>query len=611
MKRFYTVKEASEILGFSTVYKYLKEGKLKGKRIGRGRFKIPYEELEPYLPINDKVEHIVGERVQGEKITKTLNSLADGVKGIAPGVRDFIFFRFFIGIEILGAGFINLFWVNGGLLSGPRNILPSVILIGIGTFSIITSLYWQKLKKANIAVHAVLIAGLLLVSGLSVASGKYYLGVFLGSFAFLFLTHIIRGFENCCENATFKKEFIFFSVIATTIMGILTLISPEILTVNLLSNFAEINSTSFAVFWFGLIVFPFGYLLFPGKEDSRLANWIFGLNAITSFFVASGAANRGMWDLSFGAFIYGIFLSFLLWWSSRGAPIVEKEFHLVGAAFFWIALAVILGLLAIQSLQEKLKAATLERMQASLSVITTNFENIFSESEGIVDSETKRQDIAAIILSGDAEAATFASSVIYEKSGKLRTVFFMDADGEALGTYPRNELVESANFSSREYFRVARATLRPYVTSLFETILNIPSIVQAIPVFSGNSFVGAVILTPDLAEISKNFQNPASGGLLYAFDEKGKYVLHPDETKIGSDVPKEVLKGKELGIVKNGNLRVFEYDPKSRITLYLERDSLSLFEKTLTIHNLIFLVIVVNAGLSLAAAFVLARKWKP
>jgi excisionase family DNA binding protein len=51
-KKFFSVKEASKIIGVSTntVYKYLDDGSLKGKRMGgRGRFKIPFSELAPYF----------------------------------------------------------------------------------------------------------------------------------------------------------------------------------------------------------------------------------------------------------------------------------------------------------------------------------------------------------------------------------------------------------------------------------------------------------------------------------------------------------------------------------------------------------------------------------
>jgi excisionase family DNA binding protein len=52
MKKFYTVKEAAKILGVSTntLYKYLDQGSLKGKRHGvGGRFRIPASEMSPYL----------------------------------------------------------------------------------------------------------------------------------------------------------------------------------------------------------------------------------------------------------------------------------------------------------------------------------------------------------------------------------------------------------------------------------------------------------------------------------------------------------------------------------------------------------------------------------
>lgn len=61
MKKFYSVKEAAKILGFSTntVYTHLEEGSLTGKRVGgRGRFKIPYSELAPYLDASNEEKDI-------------------------------------------------------------------------------------------------------------------------------------------------------------------------------------------------------------------------------------------------------------------------------------------------------------------------------------------------------------------------------------------------------------------------------------------------------------------------------------------------------------------------------------------------------------------------
>src|SRR3989344_2195405 len=52
-KRYYSVKDAANLLGVSTntIYTYLKEGKITSRRIGQGRFKIPYSQLAVYMEL--------------------------------------------------------------------------------------------------------------------------------------------------------------------------------------------------------------------------------------------------------------------------------------------------------------------------------------------------------------------------------------------------------------------------------------------------------------------------------------------------------------------------------------------------------------------------------
>lgn len=51
MSQTYTVKQVADILGYSTnsIYSFLKEKRIKGVRVGRGRFRIPQEELDRLL----------------------------------------------------------------------------------------------------------------------------------------------------------------------------------------------------------------------------------------------------------------------------------------------------------------------------------------------------------------------------------------------------------------------------------------------------------------------------------------------------------------------------------------------------------------------------------
>ncbi|MCX6704241.1 MAG: hypothetical protein NTZ07_02230 [Candidatus Woesebacteria bacterium] len=96
-KKFYSVKEASIILGVSTntIYKYLDVGSLKGKRFNdRGRFKIPYSEIAPYL----------AREVPDETTEKTQVDKKDGAK--------FAFFES-LGMPLVGLVVIYILWSLG------------------------------------------------------------------------------------------------------------------------------------------------------------------------------------------------------------------------------------------------------------------------------------------------------------------------------------------------------------------------------------------------------------------------------------------------------------------------------------------------------------------
>lgn len=103
-KRFYSVKEASKILGVSTntIYKYLDEGSLKGKRLNsRGRFKIPFSEIAPYLATE----------VSGD---------AAGVEEIQPGKKigeKLTVWELWLGVSLVGLVLIYVLGYKSSLLT--------------------------------------------------------------------------------------------------------------------------------------------------------------------------------------------------------------------------------------------------------------------------------------------------------------------------------------------------------------------------------------------------------------------------------------------------------------------------------------------------------------
>src|SRR3989304_397770 len=125
MPKTYTVKEVADILGFSTnsIYTFLKEKRIKGVRIGRGRFRIPEQELSRVLHLSKKpqspssVAQGAGEQVtpaQGNE--ETDSSLAIHAKDvISPNLFDW-----FTGLAAIASG-LALFLFNSSLVRPEIN----------------------------------------------------------------------------------------------------------------------------------------------------------------------------------------------------------------------------------------------------------------------------------------------------------------------------------------------------------------------------------------------------------------------------------------------------------------------------------------------------------
>ncbi|OGM55545.1 hypothetical protein A3E15_02665 [Candidatus Woesebacteria bacterium RIFCSPHIGHO2_12_FULL_42_9] len=121
-KKFYSVKEASKILGVSTntVYKYLDEGSLKGKRhSNRGRFKIPFSEIEPYLAGEESPG--TGREIPniGKESTSTINTI-DKVQVDKRGGAKLTFFELWFGASLVGLVFIYFLWNFGQGAAGSQ-----------------------------------------------------------------------------------------------------------------------------------------------------------------------------------------------------------------------------------------------------------------------------------------------------------------------------------------------------------------------------------------------------------------------------------------------------------------------------------------------------------
>ena len=126
-----------------------------------------------------------------------------------------------------------------------------------------------------------------------------------------------------------------------------------------------------------------------------------------------------------------------------------------------------------------------------------------------------------------------------------------------------------------------------------------------------NRFIGVIVFGPDLPGISVEYQNRNGGLPFYAFDSNGKYVLHPDTTKIGTSVdPTIVVDREEKGIQGVRVLRVYDSVGLLGITTYSESSLSALFRGLMGLNVIVGVLVLANTILAFRFIFPLPKKWE-
>ncbi len=108
----YTVKQVSRILGYSTnsIYTFLREKRIKGVRVGKGRFRIPQTELDRLLGLSKNAKTVAESQIVASPVTLTHageNTSPTGVDFLSGEMHDFDIsnlFDWFVGIGSICIG---------------------------------------------------------------------------------------------------------------------------------------------------------------------------------------------------------------------------------------------------------------------------------------------------------------------------------------------------------------------------------------------------------------------------------------------------------------------------------------------------------------------------
>ncbi len=193
MPATYTVSQVSKLLGYSTnsIYTFLKEKRLKGVRIGKGRFRIPQSEVDKFLHGG---KNVISKSDSTNPVTTTSVSYADTFEDFTQIERVEVpsLFDWFIGVSavILGSSWL-LFANSYTEFPAQMYILIIPMLRGVLVASGI-GLLLSDVKGSTTRIWRQIFQGVLTLAftGISMASfwfGSIQNGLLFGSLALLLL----------------------------------------------------------------------------------------------------------------------------------------------------------------------------------------------------------------------------------------------------------------------------------------------------------------------------------------------------------------------------------------------------------------------------------------
>lgn len=577
MPKTYTVNEVANILGYSTnsIYTFLKEKRIKGVRVGKGRFRIPEEELSRILhlskkpvvtsaPATSQEQAIVPQSIEISSDSDRLARHEDAVFFSMPFWKGKVafpsFIDWFVGMAAVVAG-VALFLFNGIFANStvaqfsPVINAMKMIFIASGLGLIIGSANNETKIWRNVFRGTLMLLGGF-NSFMLVRLGDIDGGVIYGAIALVLLVLTIFDLEGIVAFG------LYISILAIA-APLIFLFAPESAHI---ASLAAVFHVSPQLLGGIMGIFSLGFLMifwsgYKSNSKSVLVASILVVIACTS--ATLGYAQVQYWSRAFYMMVVMFFASLFGFWT-RFHDVTPRRHLLVLHGLFTAMLTVFLmAILVVFVLQQNIwEASKVDFFNKITSGQNTIASAINSIQSSLVVSSANPQLVTAIEKK-DVNTMAQIAKVIYESNKNIRRLVFLNKEGDALAIYPYGLFVQT-NYSFRDYFSRVKETKRPYVSDVYLTTVDNVSryvIGVAVPVLDKRGeIVGMVVGSVDLDRIGYLLSQVAvtsRGEYFVVVDHNNTIIFHPNAKLVGtvnpkSDVLVQAINGKK-GVV-NGQL---------------------------------------------------------
>ncbi len=609
MPKTYTVKEVADILGYSTnsIYTFLKENRIKGIRVGRGRFRIPEDELSRILHLSKKTENtgiIVAPTTISEPITSAPIQTEPSTVFQAPAETEIPhvpvpqatepvllptpkhevlrektrqaslpnIFDWFVGLGAIVSG-VGLFLfnqsneVNGGMIAPYLSSLR-IILIAVGLGVVVSNLVthmrvWRRIFFVLLALAA-------FGSVWSFIRIQDYDGAMVyGAMGFMVAVNAVLDLDGI-DSILSYLTFLLVGIVVLLLVGTNVAHVQEFIKMFGLTNttaaflLAVVAGTNLVMYWIGY----------------RHRSVLFWIGALVTggccFAAAVWYGNLEYWSRSMYFIVLGYFAMLTPLWPSMLERVTSAHDRAMVHVFLGrVSVIIIIAVFAIYEVQQTLWVQKQREFHNQLGVASLLLQHGFTTVKEVLTTTSLNTDLVIAAQKKDLNTINKFAKVVYESHSYIRRIIVLDAEGNGIALYPYGTF-DQENLSFRDYFIAVRNTRQPYTSSVFESMADqahrqVVSI--SVPLISDkNDFVGVLSASVDLDQLNLELQQMAdqrNGEVFTVVDTKGNYVLNNDMSMVGrsiaADDPARAGLGKpgapqNTAMVYNGLLGATSYD---------------------------------------------------
>lgn len=649
MAATYTVKQVAQILGYSTnsIYTFLKEKRIKGIRMGKGRFRIPQSELDRLLMIAKGASTVVTMTAPREmpelnpQLLKPVGATVVGPNGVVEPSREGLFnavyptsfptprvevpslFDWFVGIGAIVLGLAMFLFsrtYEEYAIDQFMAWLPAIrILLIAGGFGLLLSdIVGKKFSGWHRVFHLAVLLGFgtysFILASMFDFEGMVVFGVLTGILLVTFFVAMggIAGFA-------------LYVGLMIALLPVAGVFSPSTSSLMQLVSLIPLPSGMLVVGWFILVLLCAG-IVWVGYQRDRRVFWV-GMLGVSAILVllATHYAEMLLWGRALFVLITGLIALFVpVWQSLTFTHKRDRAFIFTAFGSLLVLYIVVVGVLRI--MQTNIVDYANRELENKVSYGRMLIESTITSTKTILSSSAQNPLLIQAIEKNDAKSIVDLQKAIFEGNTDIRQVTVTSAAGDVISEYPY-QITDGSSYGTRDYFIKAVTTQQVVTSNFFETSADNTkkeSVVVVAPIVgSKKTVIGVIMGTVDLLKLGNKLQEIASanrGEYFVVVDNTGKRVIDPDFSRIGTDVQpndpvRQALAGKSgtgEGYSSEGIRSLVAYDTIDDETNWAVDVQVSIFEvlkETNAAGITVFSVIIIS--MLMIAMFLLSHRARP